>query len=101
MPSQDELYLKHVNERLGELLDEVAALLIWTLEHARSNGIPLNNSLGFHITRIRSILGEIGDFDIIPAIKSRPVTAIKRPEDETETQKKSYIDRFLPLVTKW
>jgi hypothetical protein len=55
-----ELELRHINERLGELLDEVASLLIWTLDFAKTNHLQRDQALGHHIKRIRSILIEIG-----------------------------------------
>jgi hypothetical protein len=50
--------LEHINEKLGELLDEVAALLIWNLQFCDQNHI-YNEALGHHIKRIYALIEEI------------------------------------------
>lgn len=58
--SQDGANLARINARLGELLDEVAALLVWVLQFSEDNGLSANQALGHYIKRIRVLLSEIG-----------------------------------------
>jgi hypothetical protein len=74
-----ELELQHINERLGELLDEVASLLIWTLEFAKANHLQRDEALGHHIKRIRSILAEIGN---LPELESLMSSTERKPPDK-------------------
>ena len=49
-----------LQQQLAELLDEVAALMVWTLQYAKKNNILLDEAFKFHASRIQSILYEIG-----------------------------------------
>jgi len=77
MTAEDiEFDLQHINERLGELLDEVAALLVWTLQFAKRNHLERDEALGHHIMRLRSLIGEIAHPPSLPAMRF--------PRDESE-----------------
>jgi hypothetical protein len=92
--------LNHINEKLGELLDEVASLLIWTIQFSKKHHLEKDEALGHHIQRIRTVMAEIAH---PPSLKFALSDAFIHPkasdEDSTAPRLKFYIRLFLPTVT--
>jgi hypothetical protein len=46
---------------LDELLEHTGIVLSWFLEYATKHNLPLEESMGFHISRIRALLDSMGN----------------------------------------
>jgi hypothetical protein len=62
MSSRDESTVAEFHrtaELMDEILEHASAILFWILEKANEGSISLDDALGFHIKRMRSLLAEL------------------------------------------
>ena len=53
------LEFREMTSQYAELLDHMGVLLVWLLDYAERNKIPLDQALGFHIARTHLLVKEL------------------------------------------
>lgn len=73
---------EHDREIMLELVDHVGAALVWLLDYTKKQKIPLDDAMGFHIQRIRSLLSEISNPPSSKILHGTTQFDDKRPPDK-------------------